>query len=219
MSIAENLENIKRDLGEGVTLVAVSKYSTEAEIMEAYEAGHRDFGENKAQELQTKHENLPDDIRWHFIGHLQRNKVKYIIDYVHTIHSVDSMRLLAEINKRAKKAERIVPCLLQMHIAQEQTKFGLDRDELDEILKSDRFSEFENVKITGLMGMATDTGDTDEVKNEFEGLSQVYYGLKENKTRANLDVKHLSMGMSKDYEIALPLGSDMVRIGSAVFKS
>jgi len=218
MSIADNLKRIKDELGEDVTLVAVSKYSSDEEVQEAYKAGHRDFGENKAQDVAARKERFPEDVRWHFIGHLQRNKVKYIAPFVHMIHSVDSLRLLKEINKRAKNEDRVIPCLLQMHIAREESKFGLDRDELQEILSNEQVREFENVSIRGLMGMATNTDKEAVVKNEFEELKALFDELKE-KDHSLLELDTLSMGMSQDYKIALECGTNMVRIGSAVFKS
>ena len=218
MSIADNLEHINSELGPEVTLVAVSKYSSDREVQEAYDAGHRDFGENKAQDVAARKENFPDDVQWHFIGHLQRNKVKYIAPFVHMIHSVDSLRLLREINKRAKNENRVIPCLLQMHIAKEESKFGLDRDELNEILADGQVKEFENVKIRGLMGMATNTENEATVRSEFEELKELFDELKE-KEHPLLEMDTLSMGMSQDYKIALECGTNMVRIGSAVFKS
>jgi len=218
MSIADNLERIKAELGAEVTLVAVSKYSSDEEVQEAYDAGHRDFGENKAQDVAARKERFPEDVRWHFIGHLQRNKVKYIAPFIHTIHSVDSLRLLKEINKRAKNENRVIPCLLQMHIAKESSKFGLDRDELNEILSNEQVREFQNVAIHGLMGMATNTDKEAVVKSEFEELKGLFDNLKE-KDHPLLEVDTLSMGMSQDYKIAIECGTDMVRIGSAVFKS
>jgi len=218
MSIADNLERIKSELGPEVRLVAVSKYSTDEEVQEAYDAGHRDFGENKAQDVATRKDNFPDDVRWHFIGHLQRNKVKYIAPFVHMIHSVDSLRLLREINKRAKNENRVIPCLLQMHIAKEESKFGLDRDELNEILTDNQVKEFENVKIRGLMGMATNTENESVVRGEFEDLKELFNELKV-KEHPLIQADTLSMGMSQDYKIALECGTNMVRIGSAVFKS
>lgn len=209
--IAKNLKELVEELPPEVTLVAVSKTKPESAIMEAYEAGHRDFGENKAQELSGKYENLPKDIRWHMIGHLQRNKVKYIIDFVHLIHGVDSLRLLREINKRAGKAGRRVDCLLQIHIAEESSKFGLDEKELNEILPM--LDEFENVRIRGLMGMATFTDDEGQVSREFRNLKNLF-----NATREKIgDLDILSMGMSGDYPLALAEGSTMVRIGSSIF--
>jgi len=218
MSIADNLERIKTELGPDITLVAVSKYSSDEEVQQAYDAGHRDFGENKAQDVASRKENYPEDVRWHFIGHLQRNKVKYIAPFVHMIHSVDSLRLLREINKRAKNENRLIPCLLQMHIAKESSKFGLDRDELNEILSNEDVKEFKNVSIRGLMGMATNTEKEELVKSEFEELKNLYDELKST-DHPLLKVDTLSMGMSQDYKIAIECGTNMVRIGSAVFKS
>ena len=219
MSISENLKHIKSQLGEGVTLVAVSKYSSIEEIKEAYADGHRDFGENKAQDLEVKKEALPDDIRWHFIGHLQRNKAKYICDFIHLIHAVDSFKLLKEINKQAKKTNRVVPCLIQMHIASEDTKFGMDEFEIKELIKDERLAGLENIKIVGLMGMATNTSDSTKVSEEFQTLKTLFDNFKEATLPANVAMETLSMGMSQDFEIALENGSTMVRIGSAVFKS
>ncbi|MCA1762454.1 MAG: YggS family pyridoxal phosphate-dependent enzyme [Flavobacteriales bacterium] len=218
MSIAENLKKIKSKLGDKVTLVAVSKYSTDEEVMEAYEAGHRDFGENKAQDLKRRADELPKDIRWHFIGHLQRNKVKYIADFIHMIHAVDSLKLLKEINKRAKNAGRKIPCLLQMHIASEESKFGLDRDEILEMVRDNALTEFENVEITGLMGMATNTENTETIRKEFIVLKGLFDEINTEDTPAKVHMETLSMGMSNDYRIALEEGTNSVRIGSAIFK-
>lgn len=218
MGIVENLKNLKAELGEGVTLVAVSKYSTDEEVKEAYDAGHRDFGENKAQDLKRRQEDFPDDVRWHFIGHLQRNKVKYIAPFIHSIHSADSLRLLKEINKQAKKYERVIPVLMQMHIAKEESKFGLDENELMDILKSEELTEMENIRIEGLMGMATNTENKEVVKGEFESLKTLFDQLATEGTKPNVEMRTLSMGMSNDYQIALECGTTMVRIGSKVFK-
>lgn len=218
MSIAENLEKIKAELGNEVTLVAVSKYSTDEEVMKAYDAGHRDFGENKAQDLKRRADELPKDIRWHFIGHLQRNKVKYIADYIHMIHAVDSLKLLKEINKRAKNADRKIPCLLQMHIASESSKFGLDRDEIISIVSDDSLAELENLAITGLMGMATNTDNTEMIRGEFKTLKGLFDEINTMDTPAKVRMETLSMGMSNDYQIALEEGTNSVRIGSAIFK-
>lgn len=218
MGIAENLKNLKAELGEEVTLVAVSKYSTDEEVREAYDAGHRDFGENKAQDVKRRQEDFPDDVRWHFIGHLQRNKVKYIAPFIHMIHSVDSLRLLKEINKQAKKSERVIPVLMQMHIAKEESKFGLDEHELQDILVSQELLEMENIKIEGLMGMATNTENSEVVKREFESLKALFDRLAAEGEKPNAEMRILSMGMSNDYQIALVCGTTMVRIGSKVFK-
>ncbi len=213
--LQENLENIKKNLPDHVTLVAVSKTKPESDIQEVYDAGQRILGENKVQEMADKWKNLPKDIQWHMIGHVQRNKVKYMIDFVALIHGVDSFRLLKEINKRAKKADRTVDCLLQVHIAEEDTKFGLDKKELDEIVTSEEFQKFKNVNIKGLMGMATFTNDKDQVRREFKQLKFLFDDLKIKLPKINI----LSMGMSGDYKIAIEEGSTMVRIGSSIFGS
>lgn len=217
MGIAENIEKIKKDLGNEVVLVAVSKYSPDEAVHEAYDAGLRDFGENKAQDVTARRERFPEDVRWHFIGHLQRNKVKYIAPYIHLIHSVDSLKLLKEINKRAKNEERVIPVLLQMHIAKEESKFGLDEKELIDLIHSAELKEMDNVRVEGLMGMATNTQNEEVVKGEFEDLKAIFDRLAKADTSENVEMKTLSMGMSNDYKIASPLGSTMVRIGSAVF--
>jgi len=217
MSIGENIIRFKQQLGEGATLVAVSKYSLLESVKEAYEAGHRDFGENKAQDLTTRQAEMPDDARWHFIGHLQRNKVKYIAPYIHLIHSVDSMRLLEEIDKQAAKCERTINCLLQMHIASEESKFGLDEAELTELLSSPDLPALTHIHIEGLMGMATNTTNQEIITKEFAGLKRIFDGLSKGSLPANVEMKTLSMGMSSDYEQAVAQGSTMVRIGSAIF--
>ncbi|WP_127141698.1 YggS family pyridoxal phosphate-dependent enzyme [Flagellimonas marinaquae] len=213
MSVKDNLTNIKSELPEGVTLVAVSKTKPNEDIMEAYEAGQRVFGENKVQEMVQKWEDLPKDIEWHMIGHVQRNKVKYMAEFVSLIHGVDSPRLLKEINKQAKKHDRVIPCLLQIHIAEEDTKFGLDKAELHELIDSEEFKALEHIKIVGLMGMATFTDDMNQVRREFAQLKSMYDDLKIKLT----DINILSMGMSGDYTVAIEEGSTMVRIGSSIF--
>ena len=213
MSIKDNLNQIKSELPERVTLVAVSKTKPNEDILEAYEAGQRVFGENKVQEMVQKWEDLPKDIDWHMIGHVQRNKVKYMAEFVSLIHGVDSPRLLKEINKQAKKYNRVSPCLLQIHIAEEDTKFGLDKAELEELIESDAFKAMENIKIVGLMGMATFTDDENQVSKEFAQLKSMFNDLK---TKLD-DITILSMGMSGDYQIAIEEGSNMVRIGSSIF--
>mgnify|MGYP001309954984 FL=1 len=213
MSIKDNLNQIKSELPERVTLVAVSKTKPNEDILEAYEAGQRVFGENKVQEMVQKWEDLPKDIDWHMIGHVQRNKVKYMAEFVSLIHGVDSPRLLKEINKQAKKYNRVIPCLLQIHIAEEDTKFGLDKAELEELIESDAFKAMENIKIVGLMGMATFTDDENQVRKEFAQLKSMFGNLK---TKLD-DITILSMGMSGDYQIAIEEGSNMVRIGSSIF--
>lgn len=213
MSVKDNLTKITSELPEGVTLVAVSKTKPNEDILEAYEGGQRIFGENKVQEMVQKWEDLPKDIEWHMIGHVQRNKVKYMAEFVSLIHGVDSPRLLKEINKQAKKHDRVIPCLLQIHIAEEDTKFGLDEKELNELVDSDEFKTMEHIKIVGLMGMATFTEDMDQVRREFAQLKSLYDHLKAKLT----DINILSMGMSGDYTVAIEEGSTMVRIGSSIF--
>ncbi|WP_420322802.1 YggS family pyridoxal phosphate-dependent enzyme [Flagellimonas sp.] len=213
MSIKDKLIILKDKLSEEVTLVAVSKTKPNEAILEAYHAGQRVFGENKIQEMTQKWETLPKDIEWHMIGHVQRNKVKYLAEYVSLIHGVDSFRLLKEIDKQAKKHDRVIPCLLQIHIAEEETKFGLDEVELAEILGSEEFKNMENVKVVGLMGMATFTTDLNQVRKEFRFLKTIYDDLAQKLPGISV----LSMGMSGDYTIAIEEGSTMVRIGSSIF--
>lgn len=213
MSIKENLQSVNTQLPGHVTLVAVSKTKTNVDIMEAYEAGHRDFGENKVQEMNEKWEALPKDIRWHMIGHLQRNKVKYIVPYVSLIHGVDSLKLLQEINKRARQNGKVVSCLLQVHIAKEDSKFGLDDEELQSIIPSGLFRELEHVKVEGFMGMATFTDDENRIREEFRHLKSLYDHWKKQLP----GLQTLSMGMSSDFRIAIEEGSTMVRIGSSIF--
>ncbi len=213
MSIKENLDKIKNSLPRYVTLVAVSKTKPNAAILEAYKAGQRVFGENKIQEMTQKWEELPRDIQWHMIGHVQRNKVKYMAAYVSLIHGVDSFKLLKEIDKQAKKNERTIDCLLQIHIAEEDTKFGLDENELINIFNSDGYKELKNINIIGLMGMATFTQNENQIKKEFKKLHSIFEGIKNSDT----SVSTLSMGMSGDYKMAIAEGSTMVRIGSSIF--
>ncbi len=213
MSVAKNLQQIYQNLPKEVTLVAVSKTKPNEDILEAYEAGQRVFGENKIQDMVQKWETLPKDIQWHMIGHVQRNKVKYMAEFVSLIHGVDSMRLLSEIDKQAKKFNRTIPCLFQVHIAQEDSKFGLDESELVEIIASEAFLAMENIKIVGMMGMATFTNDSNQIRDEFSKLKSIY-----DKFQSKLpDMDVLSMGMSGDYQIAIEEGSSMVRIGSSIF--
>jgi len=213
MSIGENLEKVKASLPPKVTLVAVSKTKPVSDVLETYDAGQRVFGENKIQEMTQKWEVLPKDIQWHMIGHVQRNKVKYMAEFVSLVHAVDSFRLLKEIDKQAKKHNRIIDCLLQMHIAEEDTKFGLNESELNEIIASEEFKKLKNIKVAGLMGMATFTNDLEQVRREFRLLKTIYNSLE--KDNENLSI--LSMGMSGDYQIAIEEGSTMVRIGSSIF--
>ncbi len=215
MNIANNLNHIKKQLPEHVTLVAVSKTKPVEVILEAYNAGQTIFGENKIQEMVDKYNELPKDIKWHMIGHLQRNKVKYMAHFVDLIHGVDSFRTLKEINKQAKKHERIINCLLQAKIAEEDTKFGLSFTDIENILNSDELKELENINIIGLMGMASFTDDTDQVKDEFDKLNIFFKRLMTQDSR----LKTLSIGMSGDYPFAIECGSTMVRIGSAIFGS
>ncbi|WP_417443802.1 YggS family pyridoxal phosphate-dependent enzyme [Joostella sp.] len=218
MSVKENLIHIKKEIPGDVTLVAVSKTKPNEAIIEAYEAGQRVFGENKIQEMTDKWEALPKDIEWHMIGHVQRNKVKYMAPFVSLIHGVDSLKLLKEIEKQAKKNERTISCLLQMHIAKEETKFGMDENEVKALLTSEEFKKMEHVKVIGLMGMATFTEDEKQIKEEFSSLKALFDSIKSNhNTTENLDLKTLSMGMSGDYTLAIECGSNMVRIGSSIF--
>ena len=218
MSVAEQLKQVQDRIPAQVTLVAVSKTHPVEHILEAYEAGQRDFGENKVQELMAKAPAMPGDVRWHLIGHLQSNKVKYIAQVVHMIHSVDSLKLLKEINKRASGAERVIDCLLQVHIAEEDTKFGLDEGEVELLLANPVFWEMNNVRIKGLMGMATFTDDQTQVRREFAALKSLFARLKlkfDADERWQPEV--LSMGMSGDFELAIEEGSNMIRVGSSIF--
>ncbi|RLD45900.1 MAG: YggS family pyridoxal phosphate-dependent enzyme [Bacteroidetes bacterium] len=215
--IGDKIASIKGQLPEQVRLVAVSKTKPIEDIQTAYDAGHRIFGENKAIELQEKAEALPDNIHWHFIGHLQRNKVKYIAPFVKLIHAVDSLRLLKEINKEALKNDRIISCLLQFHIASEETKFGLDIKEAAELLSSDEYKSMKNIKITGVMGMASNTFDTELIRAEFQHLLNIFQSVKYKFFLDDIFYREISMGMSNDYQIAVQEGSTLVRIGSSIF--
>ncbi|MBN2683383.1 MAG: YggS family pyridoxal phosphate-dependent enzyme [Bacteroidales bacterium] len=219
MEIVENLNTIKSSLKEGVKLVAVSKTKPAEDILLLYNNGHKVFGENKVQELVDKYEKLPKDIEWHMIGHLQSNKVKYIASFVELIHGVDSYKLLKIIDKEAKKYKRIVKCLLQIHIAEEETKFGFDMQEIDQMLADREFINLNSVKICGLMGMATFTDNYDVVRHEFKNLKKYFTQLKNNYFYNFDSFKELSMGMSDDYPIAIEEGSTIVRIGSSIFGS
>ncbi|WP_375585342.1 YggS family pyridoxal phosphate-dependent enzyme [Cyclobacterium xiamenense] len=217
-NLSENLTAITRSFpNPDCLLVAVSKTKPIAAIQEAYAAGIRDFGENKVQEMTEKEAALPKDIRWHMIGHLQRNKVKYIVPFVHLIHSVDSLRLLKQINKEGRKINRVIPCLLQVHIASEESKFGWDEAELIAFLHGEEIDELQHIRVLGLMGMATNTSDTEKIRSEFHGLSALFERLKRSELPSQVQMEELSMGMSGDYQIAQEEGSTMVRIGSAVF--
>jgi pyridoxal phosphate enzyme (YggS family) len=215
--IAERLIKLRNQLPESVTLVAVSKTKPVSAIQEAYEAGQRDFGENKVQEMVDKKDRLPDDIRWHLIGHLQSNKVKYIAPFVHLIHSVDSLKLLREINKQGQKNNRKIDCLLQFHIAQEETKFGLNLSEATELLDSSDFRSFTHIRICGVMGMASFTEDSDLIRREFRMLKEIFSTLKGRYFINSENFKELSCGMSSDYILAIEEGSTMIRVGSTLF--
>jgi len=217
MSIAENLSSIKIELPEHVKLIAVSKTYPAENILEAYQTGHKIFGENKVQELVEKFEQLPKDMEWHLIGHLQSNKVKYIAPFVSLIHSVDSFKLLQEINKQAIKNNRVISCLLQIYIASEETKFGLSEEECLALIHSSAFKELNNIKIVGLMGMASNTEDTNQIKKEFGHLNKFFNQLSSSIQLPNINWKELSMGMSSDYKIAIEEGSTLVRVGSSIF--
>ena len=215
--IKENLEKIRAELPESVTLVAVSKTKPVSDLQEAYDAGQRIFGENHALEMRDKHEVLPQDIQWHFIGHLQTNKIKYIISFVTLIHSIDSANLLEAVNKEAAKHNRVVDCLLQFHIAMEETKFGLDLEEAKQLLDSDTFKQMQNIRVCGVMGMATFTDDMTEVRKEFKHLRQIFDTLKAKYFAEQSQFKEISMGMSDDYPIAVEEGATLVRVGSKIF--
>ncbi|MEJ5053558.1 YggS family pyridoxal phosphate-dependent enzyme [Sphingobacterium sp. MYb382] len=218
MSITTNIASLQAELAPiAVTLVAVSKTKPNEEIMEAYEAGQRIFGENMVQELVDKHEQLPKDIEWHLIGHLQTNKVKYIAPFVKMIHSIDSLKVLKEINKHAERNKRVIDCLLQIHIADEDTKFGLDHAELIELLRDEELAELKNIRICGLMGIATNSPNPKIVKEEFYELKMLFDGVKASYFRKDDAFSILSMGMSADYKLAVEQGSNMVRLGSTVF--
>lgn len=215
--VKANLESIKSGLPPQIKLVAVSKVQPNEKILEAHEAGHRRFGENKAQELMAKQPELPSDIEWHFIGHLQRNKVKYIAPFVTMIESVDSFKLLKEIEKQAGRNGRVIDCLLQFHIAEEESKFGLSMDEFREMMASPKFAGMKNVRICGVMGMATFTDDMDQVRKEFRFLKGIFDKAKEDHFANDPAFSEISMGMTGDYEVAIEEGSTIVRIGTAIF--
>jgi pyridoxal phosphate enzyme (YggS family) len=215
--IAEKILSLKQTLPASVQLIAVSKTKPNTDLIQAYQAGQIVFGENKVQEMADKYESLPKDIQWHLIGHLQTNKVKYIAPFVSLIHAVDSLKLLKEIDKEAKKNNRVIDCLLQFFIASEETKFGLSFEEATEILESKEFIEMENVRIVGLMGMASYVDDEEQIRDEFRTLYNYFQVIKSHHFKFNPDFKELSMGMSGDYAIAIEEGSTMVRIGSSIF--
>lgn len=213
MNIAENLNRIKAEIPEEVTLVAISKTKPEKDILAVYEAGQRIFGENKIQEMTEKWEKLPKDIEWHMVGHVQRNKVKYMAEFVELIHAVDSLKLLKEIEKQAAKCDRTINCLLQIKIAEEDTKYGINVDEVESILQSEAYRKMTHVKVVGLMGMATFTENEEQIKEEFSFLSTTFEDLKSRYNSFTI----LSMGMSGDYKIAIDCGSTMIRVGSSIF--
>ncbi len=216
MPIKNNLLQIKSQLPENVTLVAVSKTKPVSDLMEAYKTGQRVFGENKIQEMTEKWEQMPKDIQWHMIGHVQTNKVKYMAEYVSLIHGVDSLKLLQEINKQAAKHNRVIDCLLQIYIAEEESKFGLDEKELEEILHFVQNDKLQNIKIVGLMGMATFTDNQSQIKKEFLNLKSTFDKMN-SLSIVNYQLSIISMGMSGDYKLAIECGSTMVRIGSSIF--
>ena len=212
-NIQVNLQSLKITLPKHVCLVAVSKTKPNEALEEAYAVGQRDFGENKVQELTSKYETLPKDILWHMIGHLQTNKVKYIAPFVYLIHSVDSLKLLKEINKQGEKNNRVISCLLQVHIAKEENKFGFDFEEVKELFTSEEFKNLKNTRVVGLMGMATNTKKEQTIRSEFESLNTFFQTIKSE------SITILSMGMSGDYQVAIEAGSNMIRVGSSIFGS
>lgn len=216
MDCVENYKNIKKTLPENVLLLAVSKTKPEEEIMKLYDFGCRDFGENKVQELSKKYEVLPKDIRWHQIGHLQTNKIKYIIPFVYMIHSIDSIKLAEEVNKQAAKHGRVVNCLLQIKVAEEETKFGFSINEVAYLFKNNAFAALKNIKLCGLMAMATNTDDETEILKEFSAVKNLYNSLRVN-YQVGEEFKEISMGMSGDYPLAVKEGSTIVRLGSTIF--
>lgn len=217
MSVSDNLNKVKQHVPSHVTLVAISKTHPVDQIMEAYNAGQRVFGENKVQEMVSKQEVMPKDIQWHLVGHLQSNKIKYIAPFVTLIHSVDSLKLLVAINKEAVKADRVIDCLLQVYIAEEETKFGLSVEELTELLESEEYKQLTHVRVCGVMGMATFTDNEDQIRKEFKSLKTIFTNLKNSYFPNTDSFRHISMGMSGDYAIAIEEGSTMIRVGSSIF--
>lgn len=218
MSITTNLKQILKTLPSNVRLVAVSKYHSIDEIRQAYDAGQRIFGESRAQELIKKHEELPlSDLEWHFIGHLQSNKIKYIAPFISLIHSVDSLRLLRNINKEAIKVDRVIPCLIQIHVADEDTKYGFSPEDCHKLFQSGELNELQNIKIAGIMGMATNTDNEEQITDEFKSLKVLFDQCKEEYFKDDEDFKELSMGMSHDYPTAIKQGSSLIRVGSKIF--
>ena len=217
MSVSDNLNKVKQHVPSHVTLVAISKTHPVDHIMEAYNAGQRVFGENKVQEMVSKQEVMPKDIQWHLVGHLQSNKIKYIAPFVTLIHSVDSLKLLVAINKEAVKANRVIDCLLQVYIAEEETKFGLSIEELTELLESEEYKQLTHVRVCGVMGMATFTDNENQIRKEFKSLKTIFTNLKNSYFPNTDSFRHISMGMSGDYAIAIEEGSTMIRVGSSIF--
>jgi len=217
MSVADTINRIKAKLPAGCHLVAVSKFHPCEAIMEAYEAGQRVFGESRVQELCEKQPLCPGDIEWHFIGHLQTNKIKQIVPFISLIHGVDSLKLLKEINKEGEKIDRVIPCLIQIHMAQEETKFGFSFEECRTFLSSDTLKELKFIRLCGLMGMATLTDNRAQIRSEFKSLKEFFTELKKDYLKKNASFMEISMGMSDDYEIAVEEGSTMIRVGSAIF--
>lgn len=217
MGVLQNIQEIRKNIPANVKLVCVSKFHPAEAVLDAYEAGERIFGESRVQELADKQPELPADIQWHFIGHLQTNKIKYIVPFVALIHGVDSLKVLKEIDRQAEKCSRVVPCLLQVHIATEETKFGFSAGELVEMLESDEFNQLKHVEIHGLMGMATLTDDSGQIRKEFNSLKVIQKDIKHRFFADNDSFSELSMGMSDDYKIAIEEGSTMIRIGTAIF--
>ena len=217
MNIADNLQQVLNELPEGVRLVAVSKFHPNEAIEEAYRSGQRVFGESKVQEMTAKYESLPKDIEWHFIGHLQTNKIKYIVPYVALIHGIDSYKLLVEVNKQAEKAGKVVNCLLQLHIAEEETKFGFSFDECRDMLAEGEWKTLSNIQLCGLMGMATNTDDNEQIEKEFCSLSSFFKEVKDSWFADTEAFRELSMGMSHDYHQAIVAGSTLIRVGSKIF--
>ncbi len=217
MNIQQSIENIRKEIPENVTLIAVSKTKPNEDLMQAYDCGQRIFGENKAQEMKQKHIDLPKDILWHFIGHLQENKIKYIIDYVTMIHSIDSLKLLQQVNKHAAKVNRIVDCLFEIDINNEESKFGLSENEVKDILNSEEFKELNNVRICGVMGIGSITDDREITRKEFKNLKNIFISLKNDFFEDKPYFKEISMGMTHDYDIAIQEGATLIRIGSKIF--
>jgi len=217
MSVYKNIETILEEIPENVKLIAVSKTKPNEAILEAYEGGYRIFGENKPQEMVGKYETLPKDIEWHMIGHLQTNKVKYIAPFVTLIHAVDSIKLLKMINKEAKKNERTIDCLLQFHIADEETKFGFSKEEVEQMFETEEYKELTNIRIVGVMGMATNTNDNKQVSAEFANLKNIHSEIKDKYFKGEESFKEISMGMSGDYKLAIEQGSTIIRVGSSIF--